>query len=198
MWDWNAVEMRLHLIRHGKTLANTQKLYCGVTDLSVSEDGMRELRVLKKKVAYPTASLHVVSGLRRTIQTANLLFDHPVLHPVTQLQEINFGAFEMQGYETLRWMQSYQNWIANIEQVTPLGGENKQMFVQRVRHGLQAIEALCERHETNQVLVVTHGGVIATIMEEHFPQQKNFYEWQPECGRGYTVCLGEEKCYERI
>ena len=35
--------MTIYLIRHGKTLANERKLYCGSTDLSLSEQGREEL-----------------------------------------------------------------------------------------------------------------------------------------------------------
>ena len=36
--------------------------------------------------------------------------------------------------------------------------------------------------------IITHGGVIAAIMEHLFPDEnKNRYEWQPNPGNGYTV-----------
>jgi len=38
--------MRLYLIRHGKTAANEQHLYCGSTDLPLSEKGIEELQNL--------------------------------------------------------------------------------------------------------------------------------------------------------
>ena len=190
--------MILHLIRHGKTIANEKKLYCGATDLSVSETGIQELLALKEQLDYPTASLYVVSGLLRTVETANLLFNQPELYPITQLQEINFGEFEMRGYEELRLDLSYQNWIADMERVRPLGGECKQTFIKRVMEGLQEVEKICQLNSTKNVLIVTHGGVIATIMENQFPKQKDFYQWQPACGRGYTLHLGENKCYKHI
>lgn len=35
--------MKLILIRHGKTEANEKHLYCGSTDVSLSESGIKEL-----------------------------------------------------------------------------------------------------------------------------------------------------------
>ena len=47
--------MTIYLIRHGKTEANEKHLYCGSTDLPLSEAGKAELQVLHydiKIVAY--------------------------------------------------------------------------------------------------------------------------------------------------
>lgn len=38
--------MKLYLIRHGKTEANERHLYCGSTDLPLSNAGIRELQGL--------------------------------------------------------------------------------------------------------------------------------------------------------
>jgi broad specificity phosphatase PhoE len=36
--------------------------------------------------------------------------------------------------------------------------------------------------------IITHGGVIAAIMENLFPHEgKNRYQWQPENGCGYRI-----------
>lgn len=40
---------------------------------------------------------------------------------------------------------------------------------------------------------MTHGGVIAVIMAELFPEEgKNRYEWQPSPGGGYAVDTAEK------
>lgn len=36
--------MTIYLIRHGKTEANEKRLYCGITDLPLSEAGRDELQ----------------------------------------------------------------------------------------------------------------------------------------------------------
>ena len=37
-------------------------------------------------------------------------------------------------------------------------------------------------------VIVTHGGVIAAIMEHLFPNEnKNRYQWQPKPGYGYMI-----------
>ena len=41
----------LYLIRHGKTEANEQHLYCGSTDLSLSDTGRAELERLRYEIS---------------------------------------------------------------------------------------------------------------------------------------------------
>jgi hypothetical protein len=45
--------------------------------------------------------------------------------------------------------------------------------------------------------VITHGGVIASIMEYLFPNEgKNRYQWQPKPGRGYAIV--DRQCYKEL
>lgn len=181
--------MILHLIRHGKTEANENKLFCGVTDIPLHKNGILELLEFKKELYYPTAELYIVSGLLRTVQTANILFDNPTLTVINELCEINFGDFEMQSYEQLKSTSAYQNWVLDIDNLSPPNGESKKMFIERVIEGFSKVKDLLNTTSINSCVIVTHGGVIATIMEHLFPNEKNFYQWQPACGKGYTLSI---------
>lgn len=180
--------MTLHLIRHGKTDANEKRLYCGSTDIPLCENGIQELSDLKKQIAYPIAELVIVSGLLRTVQTANILFDNPAIIEIPALREICFGDFEMQSYEELKTVPSYQRWISQLNISAPPGGESRPDFVKRVMRGLSEVESIIRSKSANNAIIVTHGGVIATIMEFLLPGQRDFYDWQPDCGKGLSLC----------
>ena len=63
----------------------------------------------------------------------------------------------------------------------PPGGESGEQMTQRV---LRALPQLLDR----DTVLITHGGVIAAIMDCLFPQEgKTRYEWQPVPGHGYAV-----------
>ena len=64
--------MKILLIRHGKTVANEKHLYCGSTDLPLSEQGRRELA--GKKLSAPENCRYYSSGMRRADETLELLF----------------------------------------------------------------------------------------------------------------------------
>ncbi|MCL2571871.1 MAG: histidine phosphatase family protein [Defluviitaleaceae bacterium] len=178
--------MQIHIVRHGKTVANEQRLYCGATDLPLSENGITELKELKAQGIYPKhVDLYFTSGLMRTDETLDLLYGPVQRETLPQLMEYHFGEFEMKDYETLKDQDDYQAWITDENgQVSCPGGDNKQDFTRRVIEGL---ELLKKRANEKSALAVVHGGVIASIMEHLFPNTRNFYEWQPKPGYGYTL-----------
>ena len=110
--------------------------------------------------------------------------------PNPRPSEVDFGVFEMHTYEELKDRRDYQAWLTgdNMANIPPEGESGNQM-TQRV------LSALPELLKEDTVLI-THGGVIAAIMESLFPEeQKNRYQWQPAPGRGYAV---SEKNYRPI
>jgi len=170
--------MKCYLIRHGKTEANERHLYCGSTDLPLSKLGRRELEALHYSVQ---ESQFVTSGMLRTEQTLQILFGKVPHRADPRFREVDFGAFEMLGYETLKNREDYQRWITGDNEANvPPGGESGAEMTSRVIAAFQEL-----REDT---VLVTHGGVIAAIMENLFPEeQKNRYQWQPKPGHGYLV-----------
>lgn len=190
--------MTLCFIRHGQTRANQEKLYCGVTDLPLSQQGIQELLALKQQIQYPNAQIHIISGLLRTKQTMDILYNHPNSFTNSNLRELNFGDFEMFSYDQLKGSAAYQEWISNIYYQSPINGESKPDFTQRVITGFHEVQTICLEKSLETAIIITHGGVIATIMEYLCPKQKNFYEWQPKCGRGYSLQFQDSKITEII
>jgi alpha-ribazole phosphatase len=58
--------MTVYLIRHGKTLANEKRLYCGSTDLPLSEKGREELNGIHYDIKN---ARFLTSGMKRTHET---------------------------------------------------------------------------------------------------------------------------------
>ena len=171
----------LYLIRHGKTESNRKHLYCGSTDLPLCPEGIEALQGLHYDI-HPDRIL--TSGMLRTEQTLSLLFGEVPHSPDPRFREIDFGAFEMQGYEDLKDRADYQAWISgdNHRNVPP-GGESGEQMEHRVLAALEDI-----RSREGSTLILTHGGVIAMILSHLFPEEgRNRYQWQPEPGHGYAI-----------
>ena len=178
--------MKLILIRHGKTEANEKHLYCGSTDLPLSEGGKSELTERKSTVKYPSIDGFriLTSGMRRCEETLTILFGDIPHDTDTAFREMDFGAFEMRSYEEMKNDPDYIAWITgdNEANVTP-GGESGNLMTERVFEGLKRLIA-----DGRDTLIVTHGGVIAAVMTYLFAAEgKNRYEWQPKPGGGYVI-----------
>lgn len=170
--------MRIYLIRHGKTEATEKWLYCGSTDLPLSEAGRVELRGKHydiKNVRFLT------SGMERTNETLRILFGEVPYTVDPRFREVDFGVFEMRSYKELKAVPEYQTWLTGDNEANvPPEGESGQQMKERV---LQAFS--CIREDT---CLITHGGVIAAIMEHLFPEEKkDRYQWQPKPGCGYVL-----------
>lgn len=176
--------MNLYLIRHGKTYANEAHLYCGSTDLPLTPQGIEELKQLRYEISQ---AAYLTSGMLRTEQTLEVLFGDVPHKAEPRFREVDFGCFEMKRYEQLKDDPAYQNWLrGDNEQNVPPGGESGSRMRSRV---LEALEEVSGREK--DVVIITHGGVIAVIMEHLFPWEgKNRYQWQPETGRGYVISGG--------
>ena len=173
--------MTIYLIRHGKTEANEKHLYCGSTDLSLSEAGRAELRGIHydiKNVRFLT------SGMKRTNETMQILFGYVPFGVDPRFREVDFGFFEMHSYEELKDTPAYQVWLTGDNEANiPPQGESGVQMKQRVLKAFSEI--------TQDTCIITHGGVIAVIMEHLFPEEnKTRYEWQPQNGRGYAITEG--------
>ena len=170
--------MSIYLIRHGKTRANEQHLYCGSTDLSLSAGGREELLSLRYAIA---PERFVTSGMRRTDETLQILFGNVPFSVDARFREVDFGDFEMKSYEMLKDDPAYQAWLTgDNESNIPPNGESGAQMTHRVLEALREIP--------DGTALVTHGGVIAAIMESLFPGEgKNRYQWQPEPGCGYCL-----------
>ena len=170
--------MTIYLIRHGKTEANERHLYCGSTDLSLSKSGREELC----KLNYDIEQVRfLISGMKRTRETMEILFGDVPYEVDDRFREVDFGVFEMQSYENLKDRPDYQTWLSGDNEANiPPRGESGQQMRARVLAALADIQ--------ENTCIITHGGVIAAIMESLFPQEgKNRYQWQPKPGCGYAV-----------
>lgn len=180
--------MRLLLLRHGMTMANESRLYCGFSDPGLSEKGRSELLRLKERIDYPDTCgmIRITSGMRRTDETLRLLFDAEPDARVEDLREMNFGRFELHSYDQLRSDADYQAWIMDESggACTP-GGESRRGFRKRVISAAEGID--------RDALIVCHGGVISALMAHWFPGEGlNMYQWQPGFGQGYIVELADD------
>lgn len=190
-------KIRVDLIRHGKTEANEKRLYCGFSDSPLSEAGIAQLTAIKPGLKLKKADILVHSGMLRTIETMKLLAESESGIELTELKEMNFGDFEGKDYELLKEDPRYIQWIME-ECPSPPNGESRQDFLTRILKGFDILKNMCPK--SGSICAFTHGGVIATLLEALRPGEKNFYEWQPGFGMGYSLYIedGEIKKIEKI
>lgn len=176
---------RIHLIRHGATVADIQGLYCGKSDLPLCPEGIAQLRKLAARGGYPKAEgcRLITSGTQRTRQTLEVLYGPVEAQVEPAFREMDYGAFELQSKDQLSQREDFQQWQADTAHNRCPGGESGEDVANRVCPAFDALLA-----DGRDVILVTHGGIIATVMSDLFPESTaERYEWQRESGLGWSL-----------
>lgn len=177
----------IHFIRHGASEEMIRGSYIGTKDVELSKEGIEELKKLDSDWVYPGTPVVFTSPLKRCLQTCEILY--PSIKPIIidQLCECSFGEWEGLTAEDLSNNEDFKQWLAGSTEVKPPKGESNADFTRRVCNIFQDIvDGLIKTGNTNCV-IVTHGGVIMTLLSVYgLPQAKPF-DWAMENGCGYSL-----------
>ncbi|MEE1282825.1 MAG: histidine phosphatase family protein [Acutalibacteraceae bacterium] len=178
---------QIHFIRHGSTVADNKGQYIGSTDVPLSQQGIEDLKKYDELYKYPGTPIVYTSPLLRCIQTCNVLY--PAIKPtiVSGLAECSFGDWEGKTADMLQSEPDFTAWLANSRDNAPPNGESGIDFTKRICKAFEGIVTnLMNTGETTAV-VVTHGGVIMTLMSIYGLPQAESYRWQMDNGFGYSI-----------
>lgn len=186
--------MEVYLLRHGRTAANEKRHYCGSTDEALSPQGAAEA----KSVRYPFSPERIyVTPLRRSQETAALIFPGVEQQIVPDLREMDFGAFEGRSAEEMAQDAAYRQWVESQCQLPCPGGESMAGFVQRVCAAFSQLVEAAIQAGTPQLCILAHGGSIMAIMSRYAQPSQDYFHWfAPNCG-GYQARLEEADWAER-
>ncbi len=185
--------MKLELIRHGETDLQREHRYQGITDAPLSAVGRERLHP-----AYFRPARVIVTPLRRTRETAAILFPAVPQLVIPELQEMNFGSFEGKNYLEMEHDPDYRSWVDGMCLGRCPGGESKAEYVRRVSRTFTALmdQALAECW--SDCIIVAHGGTQMALLEQFAIEKKDYYAWQLPCGHGYQLDASQWKDHHRL
>jgi len=157
--------MELWLVRHGESTWNQARRFQGAQDAELSARGERQARALSAALAGEGFDALYTSPLRRASQTAAACADRLGLpaSPVAELREVSLGDWEGLSVETVveRYGEHYWRWLTRPGDYPPPGGEPMAALRARVAGAIERIRLV---HATGRILVVSHGGAIASFL----------------------------------
>lgn len=178
---------QIHLIRQGITDANSNGQYIGTTDLPLSQQGIDQLATFSKEYDYPGAAVFYTSPLKRCVQTCQILYPQVTPIAVQGLAECNFGEWEGKTAKQLANDALFQQWLENSQSIAPPGGESNLQFAHRVCDTFEKLVEGMMKIGTTEAVIVTHGGVIMTILTAYGLPRAQFYDWMVDSGCGYSI-----------
>lgn len=178
---------QIHLIRHGLTEANMNGQYIGSTDIELSNEGVNRLNSLKSNFSYPKADKIYSSPLIRCKDTAKILYPENEIFIEKAFSECDFGEWEGKSATDLKNNEDFIKWLNKSDDVTPKGGESLKEFTDRVLIAFEKFVELVVKNDYKNTVIVTHGGVIMTILAAYGLPRAKFYDWVVNNGCGYSI-----------
>lgn len=151
--------LRIYLLRHGETTWNADNnRYCGRTDISLTEKGIRQAEAVKGQLKDITFLKVYSSPLQRAYNTACIASGMEVIKD-DRLIEADFGNWEGKTREDFIAENKtlWDNWISDPAQYPAGGtGETGAAIVKRTD---DFFRSLLDTYKEGNIMVVAHNGV---------------------------------------
>lgn len=190
--------MKLYLIRHGETDANSSFRFQGQTDTPLNENGRQQAQLLAQHFKDIPLDKIYCSPLQRAAQTAQAIAQVKglALQPVDGLKEIAFGEWEGLSYDQIKTQGrgEIDDFFRNPALCHVPGGENFTDVAARV----QPIFDECLREmEDKDIAIVAHGGIIRVLLCLFLGLDLNKI-WNFSAGNCSTTALSKWRGYSTV
>lgn len=155
---------RLELVRHGQTDWNLAGRVQGSTDIPLNDVGRRQAHEAGRRLSASHWDLIVTSPLSRAHETARIIAEE-----IGAGEPLVIGALRERSFGTAEGLTGPELDERRARGESVEGRERRHAVVDRVR---PALEDLAAEHPDAAILVVTHGGVIGSLV-----RAATAYEW---------------------
>ncbi len=156
------------LIRHGLTLWNRAARIQGISDVELSEEGLRQAELLAKNFPFDKVDAVYSSDLSRAKTTAKFVadkFNLPV-QTTAELREVDFGIWEGKYFSELEKFDA-DNLKTFYKNPDELKLDRAETFQQAQSRAMNAIKKIIANHESDgdsRIVAVAHGSINRTIL----------------------------------
>lgn len=177
----------IHFIRHGAIDETLKGKYIGSTDVHLSEKGKQLLYKTDKENGYPYAEKIYTSPLIRCIETCSVIYPKREIQTVGALSECDFGDWEGMTANELSKNPKFAEWLQNSDKTPPPNGESGKEFTKRICKGFESIVNEIITNGITNVSIITHGGVIMTLLAVYGLPQAPAHQWRMDNGYGFSA-----------
>lgn len=190
--------MKIHLVRHGETIANREKKYLGISHSPFTKQGVEKnkeniekLSTIKYDAIYTSPSLRCKNIAEEVYKQKK---DKLQVIEDKRLIEMNFGIFENMTWEETKeqYPEEYKKWCENPTSYKLSEGESQEEVEKRVEDFVNEIKY----SRNKEVVVITHGGVIRTIIASVLQlEQEEKWKFKIQPGAIITIEIIENYAY---
>jgi len=145
------------LIRHGETAWNRGKIFRGVHDIPLNDNGREQARHLAEALRDREIHAAYTSPLSRATETARIVLDPHGIDPVIEerLKDFNYGDWTglEEGVVATKWPEEHEQWTKEPHGLRVPGGDT----LAEVRDkAFGATEVIAARHDGQTVALFAH------------------------------------------
>jgi alpha-ribazole phosphatase len=156
---------RLFLVRHGEVVESAQGKFLGFTDAGLSANGRIQLQSLSQRFRNEALDRAYASDLERALESAKIICRGRAIQPEGRavFREMNMGEWDGISWKEIerRYPQRKKFHFSNLKQFHFPGGENWDLFRNRVLKGLRTI---LDENRGKPILLAAHAGVNRVIL----------------------------------
>ncbi|MBS4749693.1 histidine phosphatase family protein [Granulicatella sp. zg-ZJ] len=178
--------MKVYMMRHGETDYNKARCFYGSADVSINDTGKQQAHRIKDIMAdYPVDKIYI-STLKRTYETASIIFENQVFDTVKGFDEKGFGQWEGLNADQIQatYPEEWQAWLEAPFEVTPPLAEPFTQFQHRV---WEAFDRILKAHQNDSIAIVAHLGVLRLLYQSVIDKDAVF--WNIDFPQGTVTCF---------
>jgi broad specificity phosphatase PhoE len=171
------MSITIYVVRHGETDWNKIGRFQGSTDIELNETGIAQAQTAKEKLASIDFSKCIVSDLKRAQLTAKIICEERTkIITDSRIRELFCGDWEGKTNEEIKQSgDDIEKYFTDPLNHPPRNGETIQQLFVRATSVLNELLADTTLKEKN-VLLVSHGGTIRTILSWVVQNSPNSYQ----------------------
>lgn len=177
----------IHFIRHGAVDETLRGKYIGSTDVHLSEKGRKNLCEIRDNFGYPYAEKIYTSPLSRCTESCSIIYPKRDVKVIGAFSECDFGDWEGKSANDLAGNPIFVNWLQNSDKTPPPNGESGSDFTRRICRGFEKLVNDMAMTGTSTAAIITHGGVIMTLLAVYGLPQAPSYQWRMDNGYGFSA-----------
>ncbi len=176
--------MKIVMVRHGRSVANMERILSGSNETPLSDKGKLELLVLRKKLNYPKTDIYISSPLSRCVDTFNILYPNKTLNRTDErFKEISFAEYEGSSLDR-KFLDEF--FIDFFNDIKIKDGETHTEFLDRLEDGLKSLYLELKENKLTSATILAHSTVIKVLVKKGKNISNDEYKNIPiKNGRGY-------------
>lgn len=183
-----------YLIRHGETDFNKKRFFYGKADVSINETGKEQASRIHQLMKGRAISRIYTSQLKRTQETAAIIFPDQIPTAYKALNERDFGLWEGRTANEIQtaFPLVWEEWLESPFDVTPSKAEPFQKFKDRVHSVVKEIRESADA----EIAIVGHLGVLRLIYQYLVDGDADF--WSIDIPQGTVLLLDDNGSWEEM